>query len=86
MSDYLSDTILSFTACLKTIKTLSDYYQDTIMLLSGYYHVIIKVLSGYYQDTIKLSGCNVIFMKLANTKKQKQPNQTHTNFAEELLL
>ena len=56
MSDYLSNTILSFTACLEN-------YQETIVLLSG-----------YYQDTIKLSERIVIFIKLANTKKQN--NQT----------
>ena len=64
--------------CLITRQILS--YHSQLVLKT------IRILSGYYQDTIKLSGYNVTFIKLANTKKQKQPNQTHMNFAEELLL
>ena len=53
---WYSNTILSFTACLKTIRILSDscqilscYYQDTIRLLSCYYQNTIMLLSDYYQ-------------------------------------
>ena len=48
--------------CLITILSFTaclENYQDTI----GF-------LSRYYQDTIKLSERIVIFIKIANTKKQ----------------
>ena len=54
--------------CLITYQILS--YHSQLVLNT------IRILSGYYQDTIKLSGYNVTFIKLANTKKQKttKPN------------
>ena len=89
---WYSDTILSFTACLKIIRILSDtcqilscYYQYC-HVLSCHYQSTIMLLSDYYQilfgyDQAAWMYCQ--FIKHAKNWNFQKPNQTQTNFAKE---
>ena len=89
---WYSDTLLSFTACLKIIRILSDicqilscYYQYC-HVLSCHYQSTIMLLSDYYQilfgyDQAAWMYCQ--FIKHAKNWNFQKPNQTQTNFAKE---